>query len=391
MVAGLALQAIAIGWLAVDLRPGRRVRSLIAPFVIAGTGMALVFAPSANAVLRSVRPEEAGQASGATNAIRELGGVMGVAVLAAVFAANGSYASPQAFSDGVVAALPVGAVVLAVGALRRAASCPGASGCRWRCPLPRRRARSTGLQSGAVMLRQGITALAVLLTLVAPAAARAADDPVTTVAGERVARYVPKQAGTEEQLRVWFGPYVVAPGHDANRFDLELPMRDGFVTTVEPGMRRVEDLSEPGHQEAHIHHAHWFALDPGNEEDNYSGGQHAVGLRQRRRGDARGLAERTAAEPGRADLRRLHARTQPQADDLHAAQQDEPAAARLHRAGHHVRARDAEGARAGRYHLDVTGVLFGRTYDVPRKPTGDGTTRRARRGDRVDLHDGRAR
>ena len=42
---------------------------------------------------------------------------MGVAVLASVFSANGSYASPQAFSDGVVAALPVAAVVLAIGAL----------------------------------------------------------------------------------------------------------------------------------------------------------------------------------------------------------------------------------------------------------------------------------
>ena len=79
--------------------------------------MALVFAPSANAVLGAVRPEEAGQASGATNAIRELGGVMGVAVLATVFSAHGSYATPQAFSDGVVAALPIGAAVLALGAV----------------------------------------------------------------------------------------------------------------------------------------------------------------------------------------------------------------------------------------------------------------------------------
>ena len=46
-------------------------------------------------------PEEAGQASGATNAIREVGGTLGVAVLASVFAANGSYASPQAFTDGL--------------------------------------------------------------------------------------------------------------------------------------------------------------------------------------------------------------------------------------------------------------------------------------------------
>ena len=62
-------------------------------------------------------PQEAGQASGATNAIRELGGVMGVAVLATIFSAHGSYASPQAFTDGVVAALPIGAAVLAVGAV----------------------------------------------------------------------------------------------------------------------------------------------------------------------------------------------------------------------------------------------------------------------------------
>ena len=117
MVAGLALQAIAMAWLAVVASPDVAYSTLVGPFVLAGTGMALVFAPSANAVLSSVRPREAGQASGATNAIRELGGVMGVAVLASVFSANGSYASPQAFSDGVVAALPVAAAVLAIGAL----------------------------------------------------------------------------------------------------------------------------------------------------------------------------------------------------------------------------------------------------------------------------------
>jgi len=117
MVAGLALQSVAMFWLAAISSPDTAYASLIAPFVIAGTGMALVFAPSANAILSAVRPEEAGQASGATNAIRELGGVMGVAVLATVFSAHGSYASPQAFSDGVVAALPIGAAVLAAGAV----------------------------------------------------------------------------------------------------------------------------------------------------------------------------------------------------------------------------------------------------------------------------------
>jgi EmrB/QacA subfamily drug resistance transporter len=117
MVSGLALQAVAIAWLGAIITPHVAYGHLIAPFVLAGTGMALVFAPSANAVLGSVRAAEAGQASGATNAIRELGGVIGVAVLASVFSANGSYASPQAFTSGLTAALPIGAVVLAIGAL----------------------------------------------------------------------------------------------------------------------------------------------------------------------------------------------------------------------------------------------------------------------------------
>ncbi|MDT4930272.1 MAG: hypothetical protein QOF92_3139 [Pseudonocardiales bacterium] len=117
MAVGLALQAAAIGWLAVIITPHVAYGHLIIPFILAGTGMALVFAPSANAMLSAVRPQEAGQASGAANAIRELGGVIGVAVLASVFSARGSYVSPQAFTDGLTAALPVGAVVLAVGAL----------------------------------------------------------------------------------------------------------------------------------------------------------------------------------------------------------------------------------------------------------------------------------
>ena len=117
MATGLALQAGAIGWLASISTPDLPYSHLIAPFAMAGTGMALVFAPAANATLAAVKPQEAGQASGATNAIRELGGVLGVAVLATVFAGAGSYATPQAYVDGMTSAAWVGAAVLAVGAL----------------------------------------------------------------------------------------------------------------------------------------------------------------------------------------------------------------------------------------------------------------------------------
>ena len=79
--------------------------------------MGLFFAPIANVVLSAVRPEEEGKASGANNAIRELGGVFGVAVLASVFASNGSYATGQAFVDGLIPAMQVGAVVVGIGAV----------------------------------------------------------------------------------------------------------------------------------------------------------------------------------------------------------------------------------------------------------------------------------
>jgi EmrB/QacA subfamily drug resistance transporter len=117
MVAGLALQAIALGWLAALAGLHLAYASMVAPFVLAGTGMGLVFAPSAAAVLASVRTDQAGQASGATNAIRELGGTLGIAVLATVFTSHGSYASHQAFVNGLVPAMWVGVAVLGAGAL----------------------------------------------------------------------------------------------------------------------------------------------------------------------------------------------------------------------------------------------------------------------------------
>jgi EmrB/QacA subfamily drug resistance transporter len=117
MVAGLALQALALAWMAELVSVDTSYVSLVAPFIVAGAGMALVFAPSANAVLSSVTVEQAGQASGANNAIRELGGVLGVSVLATVFTSAGGYTSPQAFVNGMTPALWVGVAVLAAGAL----------------------------------------------------------------------------------------------------------------------------------------------------------------------------------------------------------------------------------------------------------------------------------
>lgn len=117
MATGLTLQAFAMFWVSRIAEVDTPYIEWFPAFIAAGVGMSLVFAPSANAVLSSVRPQEAGKASGATNTIRELGGVFGVSVLASVFAAAGGYASPQDYVDGIRAALPVGAAVLLAGAL----------------------------------------------------------------------------------------------------------------------------------------------------------------------------------------------------------------------------------------------------------------------------------
>jgi MFS family permease len=117
MGAGLALQAIGLAWMATVSTPTTPYREFVGAFVISGVGMALFFAPVANVVLSSVRPEEEGKASGANNAVRELGGVFGVAVLAAVFAGQGGYGSGQEFVDGMNPAVMLGAALVAVGAI----------------------------------------------------------------------------------------------------------------------------------------------------------------------------------------------------------------------------------------------------------------------------------
>jgi EmrB/QacA subfamily drug resistance transporter len=117
MGAGLALQAIGLAWIASVSTPTTPYAELIVPFTLSGIGMGLFFAPVANVVLSAVRPQEEGQASGANNALRELGGVFGVAVLAAVFAHYGGYESGTAFTDGMNPAVWIGAVIVALGSV----------------------------------------------------------------------------------------------------------------------------------------------------------------------------------------------------------------------------------------------------------------------------------
>ena len=117
LAGGLALQAIGLAWIAAVSTPDVSYSSLVGPFVLSGIGMGMFFAPVANTVLSAVGVRDEGKASGASNAIREVGGVLGVAVLASIFSSAGGYESPAIFTDGLVAATWVGAAVVGAGAL----------------------------------------------------------------------------------------------------------------------------------------------------------------------------------------------------------------------------------------------------------------------------------
>ncbi|MFJ9711583.1 MFS transporter [Streptomyces sp. NPDC101234] len=114
---GLAFQAVGLGWIAARVSPGVSYPSLVPALVLCGLGMTFYFSPTANMVMSAVAAEDRGMASGAVNALRELGGVLGIAVLASVFSAHGDLTSADRFTDGMIPAVWTGVVLIACGAL----------------------------------------------------------------------------------------------------------------------------------------------------------------------------------------------------------------------------------------------------------------------------------
>jgi EmrB/QacA subfamily drug resistance transporter len=117
IVSGLATAAVGIGWVALVAEPGMSYGQLVLPFLVASIGGSLALPPTANAVLGSVPAADVGKAAGVNTMARELGGVLGLAILVAVFATTGSYASPATFVAGFTPAIGVCAVLVACGAI----------------------------------------------------------------------------------------------------------------------------------------------------------------------------------------------------------------------------------------------------------------------------------
>ena len=117
-----------MAWLALIAKPDLAYSHMLAPFIIAGVGVSMAIPSAQNSVVGSVADEALGKAAGVNSMMRELGGVFGIAVAVAVFAATGGYASAQAFTDGFGPAIGVSAGLALAGALSAVA-------------LPSRRAR----------------------------------------------------------------------------------------------------------------------------------------------------------------------------------------------------------------------------------------------------------
>jgi EmrB/QacA subfamily drug resistance transporter len=127
MALGLALQAVGLAWVAAIAGAGVDYLEVAIALVIAGTGTSFCFPTVANAIIGSVSQSQAGIAAGTNSALRELGGVFGVAVLASVFARHGVYSSHAAFIAGFTDALWVAVAFSALGVLAALLSAPRAS------------------------------------------------------------------------------------------------------------------------------------------------------------------------------------------------------------------------------------------------------------------------
>jgi EmrB/QacA subfamily drug resistance transporter len=117
MVSGLLIQSGASIWIALIASTDLAYSQLVIPMVVAGVGISMALPSAQNSVLGSVSEDAVGKAAGTNTVMRELGGVFGIAVAVAVFAAAGSYATPQTFIDGFGPAIGVAAAIALVGAI----------------------------------------------------------------------------------------------------------------------------------------------------------------------------------------------------------------------------------------------------------------------------------
>lgn len=115
---GMTAQALALAGFAVLIATA----GVDVPFLwqaplmmLAGAGMGLSFTPLAHGVMTSVPEQSSGEASGISNATRELGGVFGIAISGLIFQSGAAIRTPDDFGTHLVPALWSGAAMIVLG------------------------------------------------------------------------------------------------------------------------------------------------------------------------------------------------------------------------------------------------------------------------------------
>ncbi|MGI8774870.1 MAG: cupredoxin domain-containing protein [Actinomycetota bacterium] len=92
----------------------------------------------------------------------------------------------------------------------------------------------------------------------------------------RAEAWMPQDPGTKKWITLDYGPYVVHPGSDLGRIDIEVPGQNGYAVGFEPLVIDAGTGDEVSNHHMHIHHAHWTWLDPdapGNHRWFYGTGE----------------------------------------------------------------------------------------------------------------------
>ena len=104
-------------WFATTVGTDMSYVDMLGPFVVGGLGVSMAIPCGQSAAVAAVADRDVATASGVNSTMRELGGVLGIAVTVAVFGAVGGYASPDEFVDGFKGALLAAAGLSLLGAV----------------------------------------------------------------------------------------------------------------------------------------------------------------------------------------------------------------------------------------------------------------------------------
>ncbi len=123
LISGLLLTAVGLLWFSQISPGGSYVGDILFPSLIAAFGLGFAFVPMTVAAVSGVEPHEAGLASGLINTSQQVGGALGLAILAAIAnsrtdsLAESGTALPVALTEGFQSALLVGAGFAILGAI----------------------------------------------------------------------------------------------------------------------------------------------------------------------------------------------------------------------------------------------------------------------------------